>query len=105
MDLGVYLSAQIVPDGFRHGEKRFDDVGIELSSGKSRDLFEGGACGLRGAIRAVRGDGVQRVSDGEYSCAERDLLAFEIARIAGAVVLLLMRVDDVGGFSEERNLA
>ena len=50
----------------------------------------------RGAIDAVGREGVERVGDGGDAPGQRDLLAREAARVAGAVVALVMGERDLG---------
>ncbi len=48
---------------------------------------------------------LEALGDGEYSPPQRDLVASKSAGIAAAVIALLMGVNDVGGFMQERYLA
>ncbi len=85
----------------RDGCEDFDDFGIELSAGAATNFFDGVRHGQSFAVRAVADHSVQRIGDGEYAGAQRDLIAFEAPRIAGTVVELLVSENDFGGIAKE----
>src|SRR2546421_4410245 len=60
--------------------------------------------GLRGAIRAIRHNGIQSVGHGKHSGAKRNLIAFQSARVACAIKAFLMGVYNVASFLQEGNL-
>jgi len=95
--------AEVHPMLFRDGQEDIDDFGIELSTGATADFFAGMANGKRFAIRAVADHGVERIRNGKYAGAERNLLAFEAARIAGAVKKFLVRENDFSGVAQKGN--
>src|SRR5450755_1193763 len=103
LHLGVNLFAQVRPDTLIHFEENFDDVGIELPSRPEFDLVTSCRQRLCRAIRPVRSNGIERIRHGEHSRSQRNLLALQPARITGAVILLLVSVDDLRGLAEERN--
>jgi hypothetical protein len=93
-----HLDSQVLPQGIGEPEEDFHNVGVELGTGVFLDLFARDAVGAGAAVRPVRGDGVHGVGDGEDPGSEGDFLAAQAARIAVAVVVLLMAVDDLRGF-------
>src|SRR5580704_3125660 len=99
----VDFATQFLPDALVHGKEDFYNVGIKLTSTPFHDLSASRLEGLGLAIGSVRHDGIERVGHGENACPERDLFTLELARIASAIEILLMRVDDLGSFLEERN--
>ena len=89
---------------FWHAEENLHHFRIELAARPPFDLLAGRGQGLRRTVRTVGGYGVERIGDRENACAQRNLFAFQAARIAGSVVLFLMGVDDLGSFREKWNL-
>ena len=98
------IAAELVPDVVRHAEEDFDQAGIKLATRPGGDLFTRGVIRLFGAVRPVGSDGVESVGDGEDAGTEWNLIAFQSAWIAGAVIFFLMRVDDFSGFVQEWNI-
>ena len=94
---GAEVFAELDPVALGDGEKDFDDFGIELRAGATADLFAGVGHGQGFAVRAVADHGVERIGDGEYARAERNLFALEATRVAGTIVELLVSEDDFGG--------
>src|SRR5690348_4465977 len=67
------------------------DLGVKLRPRKFLD-FRARRFNRHGlTVRAVGSHGVHSVGHGEYSCSQRDLLALQSARIAAAVIKLLVR--------------
>src|SRR5207245_7435756 len=81
----------------------FDDLGIELASGPDLDFFFRDGKRSAGTIRAIGTDRVERVGDGKDARTQWNLLAFQAARIPGAIKFLLVGVDNLGGLLQERN--
>lgn len=84
-------------------QEDLDYARIELFAGVAFDFCAGGGDGQGFAIGPIGNHGVERVGDGENSCADWDLLTAQAARVAGAVVTFLVRKDDFGSFLEEGN--
>src|SRR5579859_6269214 len=93
--------AQVTPVLFGNGAENFDDLGIELRSRATTNFFAGVGHRQSFAIRAVADHGVQRVGNGEYAGAERNLVALQAAGITGAVVEFLVRENNFGGIAQE----
>src|SRR4029077_15633648 len=53
------------------------------------------------AIGPVRGDGIERISDGEDPGAGKNLLAFDAAGGPAAVIALVMRQDEFSSVAEK----
>ena len=96
MERSVDFLTEIFPDAFGHREEDFDDLGIELASGPNLDFFLRDREGSSSAIRAIGTDRVERVGDGEDTRTQWNLLAFQAARIPGAIKFLLVGVDNLG---------
>ena len=78
-----------------------DDLGVEVAA---RLLLDHRARLLeaeRDPIRAVGGERVEHVGDGEHARVQRNLLAGETVGIAVPVPSLVMGAHDLGGFGEE----
>ena len=56
------------------------------------------------AVRTVGGHSVVRVDDGEDARPDGDLFAFEAARVASAVIVLMVTVDDLGSVLQRLNV-
>jgi len=95
--------AQVDPVLFGDGEKDLDDFGIELRVGAAANFLAGVGHGESFAIRTVADHGVERIGDREDSRAEGDLLAFEAAWVASAVVKFLVSENDFCGITEKRD--
>ncbi len=97
--------SQILPQAVGHAEVDLNDLGVELRSGTASNLFAGGLEAVCLTIRPVRGDGVERVRHGKYSCAQRDLLRSETSRVSGSIKVFLVAEDDLCRLLQEGNLA
>src|SRR5580692_7810666 len=100
---GAEMFAEVQPVLLRDGGEDFDDFGVELGAGAAANFFAGVGHGESFAVRAVANHGVERIGNGENTGAEGDLITFEAAGVAGAVVELLVSEDDFGGIAEERD--
>src|SRR5579864_6673947 len=97
------LFVQRDPDTIGVRKKYFHHARIKLPAGISLDFFSRSGNGQRFAIWAIRYHRIERIGHGEYSRAERNLLAPQPAGIAGPVVALLVRQHDLCSFLEKRN--
>jgi len=88
---------------FGDGGEDFDDFGVELRAGAAANFFAGVGHRQSAAVGAVTDHGVERVGDRENAGAEGNLVAFQAARIAGAVVELLVSKDDFRRIAEKRD--
>src|ERR671936_523229 len=94
-------AADLVEQRRRHTQERFDDCRIEVRAGAARDLGLGRVERDRLRIRAIEGHRVEGIDDGKDTRSEWDVLAPEAARVAAAVPLLVMRIDDGYGAAQE----
>jgi hypothetical protein len=78
------------------GEEDGDDLGVPLAAGAVGEDRECLGFGLRFAVGAGRGEGVEGVGDGQDAGGERDRFASEAVWVAGAVPALVV-VADGGG--------
>src|SRR5438128_5126297 len=104
VDLRIDFLAQIFPDVIRHTHESCNHFRIKLATRPFFDLFTSGRQWLRGAIRAIRHNGIQSVGHGKHSGAKRNLIAFQSARVACAIKAFLMGVYNVASFLQEGNL-
>src|SRR5579859_578065 len=100
-NLGAKLDPELVGDL----QEEFDDSGIELRARAAKDLKSGYVETFGSAVRPVAGDGVESVGDGEDAGADGDGVAAQAARVAAAVVVFLVGVDDLRCLMQERYLA
>src|SRR5438552_887679 len=98
------VTAKFVPDVVGHAEKDLHNIRIELTARPGADFLAGSLVGLLRAIGPIGGDGVKCISNRKDASAERNLITFQAARIAGAVIFFLMGIDDLSRFIEERNI-
>src|SRR6185312_15858611 len=98
-------AAKIDPEGLRDAQEDLDDFGVELVTAATGDLKAGLGEVTSLAVGAIGSNGVEGIGDGEDARAERNLLSAKTARVAGAVVGFLMRVDDLGRLTQERDFA
>src|SRR5262249_32349448 len=98
------LAPDVLEEGLGHVEESAHDRWIEVLARAALDLGLGHVERLGLRVRAVPGDRVEGVDDHEDPGAQRDLLASEPARIAAAVPLLVVRVDDWHRALQERDL-
>src|SRR5882762_9076872 len=77
--------SQFEPVLFGDGHEDVDDLGIKLAARTALNLLAGVGHRESAAIGAIADHGVERVGDGEYAGAQRDLVALQAAGIAGAV--------------------
>ena len=82
-----------------------DHRGVELRARAAVDLLARRCEAHRLAIGAVRGQRVERVGDREHARRERDLLALEAVRVAGAVPALVVVAHDQRRLVEEVDVA
>src|SRR6266404_2211029 len=97
------VGAQFRPMLFRNGEKYFNYFRIKLRSRAALNFLSRVRHWQRPAIRAVADHGVHAVSNGEYSGAERDLLALQSTRVAGPVKEFLVSQHNLRCVAQERN--
>src|ERR1700716_3827703 len=102
--LAVNVFAKVIPDFLGHLEKHADHFRIELPPGPLLDLGFRSVKGLPRTIGTIGHDGIEGIRDRKDARSERDLSALQTARIAGAVVTLLMRINDFAGLGQKRNL-
>lgn len=95
--------AEVKPVLLGDGGEDFDDFGIELRAGAATNLFTSVAHRQSFAVGAVADHGVERIGDGEDAGAERNLIALEAARVAGAIEELLVGEHDLGSIPKERD--
>ena len=93
-----------MPQLVRNLEKDLHHRRIELRAGAAQNLFPRHVEAARLAIRAVTGDGVQRIGNRKNARANRNPPR-ATAGIATAVEVFLVRKDNLGRFAEKRNLA
>src|SRR6185437_10720652 len=98
-------AAEVDPERLGNAQKDLNDPGIELVAAATCDLQAGFWKAAALAVRAVGGDGIECVGDGEDARAERNLLAAQSAGIPGAVPGFLMGVDDLRGLAQEGDFA
>ncbi len=95
------MFAQIEPVLFRDGGEDLDDFRIKLRARATTNFFAGVSHGECTAVWAVANHCIERISDCENTGPERNLVTFKAARVAGAVVELLVSEDDFSSFLEE----
>lgn len=100
---GAEVFAEIDPVLLRDGEEDLDNFGIELGFGAAANFLAGVGHGKSFAVGAVADHGVERIGDGKNACAEGNLIAFEAARIAGAVIELLVSENNFRSIAQKRN--
>src|SRR6516225_5831146 len=88
---------------FRDRHKHFDYFRVELATGAALDFFARVRHWQRPAVRAVADHGIERIGDGEDARSERNLVSSQPARVAGAVVKLLVREHDFRGIAKKRD--
>src|SRR5215831_17560725 len=88
--LAFDFAAQILPNVVWHLEEDFDNFRIELASRPAQDFRFRRLERLGRTIRAIRGDGIQRVGNRKDARPEGDFPALQAAGIAGAVEALLV---------------
>src|SRR5262245_25506381 len=81
-------------------EEGLDAFRVELRAGVRSEFGEGLIHGEGGAVRLIRGHGVEGVRDGNDAGQPGDLLAGQAVRVAGAVPALVMAADDRDDRSE-----
>src|ERR1700730_4134757 len=94
--------AQLQPVLFGDRQENLNNFGIELRAGAAADFFACVRQWQRFAIGAIADHGVKRVGDGENSRAQRNLLAFQAAGIAGPIEEFLVSENDFSGIAKER---
>src|SRR5882762_11811768 len=105
VNLIVNLPAQIVPDMVGHSQESGHHVGIKLAPGEALDFLLGGLQTLLGTVGAIRGDGIERVGNGEDTGAQGNFLATQTARISRAIPFFLVGINDVGSLGQKWNFA
>src|ERR1700752_5342474 len=80
------LVVQRDPHAIGMREKHFYDARIELSAGISLNFFSRGGNRQRLAIGPVGNHRVERIGNGEYARAQRNLLTTQAAGIPGPVI-------------------
>jgi hypothetical protein len=79
-------------------------LGVELPAGRRPELVERPLEGSCGSVGAVVGDGIEGVDEPDDPGADRDVLAAQVARVAGPIPMLVVVADDrpEGGEGAER---
>src|SRR5882724_1950871 len=100
---GAEVFAQVQPMLLGNGHKHVDDGGVKLAAGAAFNLFARVGHGQGSAVGAVTDHGIERIRDGKDACPERNLLAFEAARVARAVKKLLVSEHNLGSIAQKRD--
>ena len=79
--------------------------GVELRAAAADDFAEGDFMRQSAAVGSVRGHGVVDIGDGDDPRSQRDRLAGEAFRVAGAVPVLVVVTDDVCTLAVHAELA
>src|SRR6185312_12220640 len=82
-------------------EHLLDDLRVELAAGAAPQLLDDGGQRQRRPVRPVGRHCVERVGAADDPRDQRDVLAGEAVRIAGAVPALVARADDPADVGEE----
>src|ERR1051325_4542950 len=88
--------ADVEPFVFTDLQEGVDDARVEVCADVSSNLFARLDVRGRGAIRAVAGDRIEGVSDGEDARVDVNLLATQTHRVAVAIIFFVMLADDRG---------
>src|SRR5689334_25316920 len=89
------------PRFFADIDKRVDHAWIKQFSPANLDYASGCFHGQCGAVRAIRGHGVETIRNGEDTPAKGNAFPTEAAGISASVVALVMSKDDFGGIREK----
>src|SRR5579885_3669875 len=87
---GAEVFAEFDPVLLGDGHEDVHDFGVELGAGAALNFLAGVLNGQSFAVGAVADHGVEGIGDSEDTGAEGNLLAFELAGIAGAIEKFLM---------------
>src|SRR2546425_11063098 len=85
-------------------EKHFHHAWVELAPCAPGDFLAGMRDRQGPAVRPVGNHGVQRVSHGENSGPQRNLLPLQFSRVAAPIEKLLVREDNFGGIAQKRDV-
>ena len=95
------LGRRPVDDGVGNRGHGLHDVRLEPGAGMGPQFSHRFGRGARRSIRASRRDRVERIRDPHDGGEERDLIALRSVRIAAAVRLLVMQLDNREVVGEE----